>query len=65
MADAGIQSESRRGQDFVAAEILFTVDAADVAQALTVAWGAFQDAACDDLAGWDLASARAEVQPEP
>ena len=65
VAEAGIESESRRGRDFVAVKILITVNAADVAQALTVAWDAFQDAADGDLAGWDLASARAEVQPEP
>jgi hypothetical protein len=64
VAGAAIESESRRGRDFVAVRILLTIDAADVAQALTVAWGAFQGAASDDLAGWDLASARAEVQPE-
>jgi hypothetical protein len=64
VADAHIESESRRGRDFVAVRILLTVDAADVAQALTVAWDALQGAASDDLAGWDLASARAEVQPE-
>ena len=65
VAGPAIESESRRGRDFVAVKILMTVDAVDVAQALTVAWGAFQGAAGDDLAGWDLGSARAEVQPEP
>jgi hypothetical protein len=65
VAGAGIESESRRGRDYVAVRVLFTVDAANVAQALTVAWGAFQGAAGDDLAEWDLASARGEVQPEP
>jgi hypothetical protein len=64
VVDAHIESESRRGRDYVAIRVLMTVDAVDVAEALTVAWDAFQRAAGDDPAGWDLASARAEVQPE-
>jgi hypothetical protein len=65
VADAHVESESRRGRDYVAVRILMTVDAADVAQALTVAWDAFQRAVGDDPAGWDTASATAEIQPEP
>jgi hypothetical protein len=65
VAEAGIESESRRGRDYVAVRILMTVDAANVAQALTVAWEAFHRATGDDPAGWDFASAKAEVQPEP
>jgi hypothetical protein len=65
VADAHIDSETRRGRDYVAVRILMTVEAADVAGALTAAWDAFQQAVGDDLAGWDLASAKAEVAPEP
>jgi hypothetical protein len=65
VAGAGIESESRRGWDFVAVRILMTVDAVDVAHALTVAWGAFQVLLATTWPGWDLASARADVQPEP
>ena len=42
--------------------IALTVDAPDVAWALTAAWPAFVKAASDDPAGWDLASATAEVR---
>jgi 1,2-phenylacetyl-CoA epoxidase PaaB subunit len=48
----------------VRSRVVFTVLAPDVAEALTVAWDAFQRTVGDDLAGWDLASAKAEVQPE-
>jgi hypothetical protein len=41
-----------------------TVDAADIAEALDLAWLAFQKAAGNDLAGWALADADAEVRPE-
>jgi hypothetical protein len=37
--------------------------AADVADALTIGWDAFQDAAGDDLAGWEVTAAMAEIQP--
>jgi hypothetical protein len=39
------------------------VDAADVADALDLAWQAFRKAAGDDAAGWDIASTTAEVRP--
>jgi hypothetical protein len=65
VANAHVESETRRGRDFVAVRVLMTVDAADVAQALTLAWDAFGRAVGDDPTGWDVASARAEVQPEP
>jgi hypothetical protein len=64
IADAQVESESRRGRDYVAVRVLMTVEAADVAEALAFAWDAFQRAAGDDPAGWNLSSARAEVQPE-
>ena len=37
----------------------------DVADALAIGWDAFRSAARDDLAGWEVTSAAAEVQPEP
>jgi hypothetical protein len=42
-----------------------TVDARDVADALATAWDAFTAAAADDLNGWDVPAAPAEVQPGP
>jgi hypothetical protein len=52
-----IDRETRRGRDYVRAVIVVTVDAADVAEALDLAWWVFRKATGDDLAGWDLASA--------
>jgi hypothetical protein len=40
-----------------------TVVADDVAEALDLAVWAFREAAADDLAGWDMSAALAEVQP--
>ena len=54
----------RKGREYVAVTIVMTISAPDVAQALTAAWDAFQHAAGDDAAGWDMTSAAAEVQPE-
>jgi hypothetical protein len=61
-----VDSEIRRGRDYVRVVILATVDAADVvaAEALELAWWAFRKAAGEDLAGWALADAEAEVRPE-
>ena len=42
--------------------IVATVDAADLADALDLAWQAFRKAAGDDT-GWDMATATAEVRP--
>jgi len=39
------------------------VNARDVADALAIAWDAFTAAAADDLDGWDVTAAAAEVQP--
>jgi hypothetical protein len=61
---ARVDSEVRRGRDYVRVVIVMTVDAADVAEALDMAWWAFQKAAGEDLAGWALAEAEAEVRPE-
>jgi hypothetical protein len=43
--------------------IVARVEAADVADALDLAWQAFRNAAGDDAAGWEMASATAEVRP--
>jgi hypothetical protein len=59
-----VDSEIRRGRDYVRVVIVAAVDAADVAEALDLVWRAFRKAAGEDLAGWDLASAAAEVRPE-
>jgi hypothetical protein len=64
VAAAEIESETRRGRDFVRVTITAAIDAADVAQALTAAWDAFRLAAGDDAAGWDMAAASAEIRPE-
>ena len=36
-----------------------------MADALAIAWDAFTGAAGDDLAGWEVRAAAAEVRPEP
>jgi hypothetical protein len=59
-----VASEIRRGRDYVRVVIVATVDAADVAEALDLTWWAFRKAAGEDLAGWALADAGAEVRPE-
>ncbi len=61
---AEIESEIRRGRDYVRVTITAAVDAADVAEALTAVWDAFRQAAGDDAAGWDMAAASAEIRPE-
>jgi len=58
-----IESETRRGKDYVRVSVVMTVDAADVARALTAALRVFRWAAGDDAGGWDMAAA-AEVRPE-
>jgi hypothetical protein len=65
IATAEIASELRRGADYVRVTIALTVLSADVAGALSIAWDAFRGAARDDLAGWEVAAAAAEVTPEP
>ena len=64
VTSAEIESETRRGRDYVRVSIMATVDAADVAEALTAAWNAFHRAAGDDATGWDMAAASAEIRPE-
>ena len=61
---AEIESETRRGRDYVRVTITAAADAADVAAALTAVWHAFRQAAGDDAAGWDMAAASAEIRPE-
>ena len=63
VTDAHIDPETRRGRNYVRVTIAMTVVAPDVAQALTAAWRAFRRAAGGDTAGWDAASATAEVRP--
>jgi hypothetical protein len=58
-----IEREFRRGRDFVRVVVVMTVVAADVGQAAVIAWRVFRRAAGDDIAGWDLAGASAEVSP--
>jgi hypothetical protein len=60
---ARVDSEVRRGRDYVRVVIVATVDAADVAEAMDLTWWAFRKAAGEDLAGWDMAAATAEVRP--
>ena len=52
VAGPRIDSQKRRGRDYVAVAIVMTINAPDVAQALTAAWDAFQRAAGADAAGW-------------
>ena len=59
-----VDGETRRGRDHVRITLAMTIASADVGGALSEAWQAFRDAARDDLRGWDLASAAAEVRPE-
>ena len=64
VSGAEIESETRRGSDYVRVSITAAVDAVDVAEALTAAWDVFRQAAGDDAAGWDMTAASAEVRPE-
>ena len=61
---AEIASEHRRGADYVRVTVVLAVAAADLADALAMAWDAFTGAAGDDLTGWEIPAAAAEVQPE-
>jgi hypothetical protein len=65
IAAAASASEHCRGADYVRVTVVMTVDARDVADALAIAWDAFTGAAADDLNGWDVTAAAAEVQPGP
>ena len=59
-----IDTETRRGRDYVRVTLAMTVAAGDVAEALASAWLVFREAAGADLRGWNLTSASAEVRPE-
>jgi hypothetical protein len=59
-----IESETRRGRDYVRIRVAVTIGAPDLGQAAVAAWGVFREAAGDDLAAWDLDAASAEIQPE-
>jgi hypothetical protein len=65
IATAEIASELRRAADYVRVTLALTILATDVADALAIGWDAFRSAARDDLAGWEVTAAAAEVQPEP
>ena len=60
--DAQIDSETRQGQDYVRVRVTVTVQAADVASAVTAAWDVFR-AAAGEIGGWDLAAASAQARP--
>ena len=53
----------RKGRNYVRVVIAVTVEADDIAEVLDLAWWAFRMAAGDDLAGWDLGQASADVRP--
>ena len=53
---AEIESETRRGRDYVRVTISAAVDAVNIAQALDIAWDAFEYAVGDDTAGWSRLS---------
>jgi hypothetical protein len=62
VANAQIDSETRQGQDYVRIRVSVTVQAADVAEAVSAAWDAFR-AAAGEIGGWDLAAATAQARP--
>jgi len=64
IAAAEIASEHRRGADYVRVTVAVALKASDVADALAIAWDAFREAAGDDLVGWEVTAAAAEVRPE-
>ena len=59
-----MDSESRRGRDYIRVVAVATVSAADVAEALATMWQVFRRAAGAGIEGWDMAAAVAEVRPE-
>jgi len=64
VVDPHIETQTRRGADYVRVTVASAIAAPDVAEALAAAWDAFLQAAADDAQGWDMASATAEVRPE-
>jgi hypothetical protein len=65
IASAEVASEFRRGRRLHPGERRAHVVTTDVADALAIAWEAFRGAARDDVTGWEVAAATAQVQPEP
>lgn len=63
LGDPHVESQTRRGRDYVGVTLLMTITAPDVAAALAVGWGVFLQAAGGDTEGWDMGSASAEVRP--
>ena len=63
IASAEIASELRRGADYVRVTVALTVVTTDVATALAIAWDSFRSAARDDITGWEVGAAAAQVQP--
>jgi len=63
MTGLRIDSELRRGRDYVRVVIVAAAEASDVAAALSLIWQTFRQAAGNDLGGWDPAGASAEVRP--
>jgi len=61
---ADLVSEIRHGRDGLRLRIDVTVQAANVSQAVTVAWDALE-AATDEVGGFDLAGAATEAGPAP
>jgi hypothetical protein len=58
---AQVESETRRGRDYVCVNVMVTAAAADIADAVGIAWRAFRGAA-GDIAGWDMASATVQAR---
>ncbi len=56
-----IDAESRRGRDYIRVTLARTIAAPDVAEALSIAWQAFREAAAGDARGWDMKSTSAEL----
>jgi hypothetical protein len=57
-----MDSEIRRGRDYVRIRLTITLEAADVADAVGLAWKVFA-AAAGDAAGWDMDAAEVAVRP--
>jgi hypothetical protein len=57
-----IDSETRRGRDYVRVTLSMTVVAADVSEALAASWWVFLKAS-GGTEGWDITSATADLRP--
>jgi hypothetical protein len=56
-----IEFVTRQRRDYVRVSVM--VEAAHVAEAAVITWAVLQQAAGEDAAGWDMASASAEIRP--